>query len=299
MKNTILTALITAALLSHPLHAAVNPRAGVADQRIKTFVYDEQEVYQIMGYYGYSTTIQFAKSEIVETVSLGDSAAWQVIPTKSHRNTLMIKPLLDNAHSNLTVLTNKRVYSFELSAAKSTSPRNHKISYRIAFQYPADEDQELANYSSYYSSQSAHASLNEEATPDAWNFDYTFSGNKTLHPVRTFDDGKFTYFQFSNIETTPAIYTVDEHGKESLINFVRKGKYIVVEKLARQFTLRDGKEIIACIFNEGFPERKDANHLTPKIISDIPEPHPSEEIIIKESKETFDLSKFPSKKRKK
>lgn len=298
MKKTLLIALLATTMTVPNAYSASSARNGATDNRIKTFVYDEHEVYRIKGYYGYSTTLQFSKKEQIESINLGDSVAWSVTPLKSHRNIMMIKPLLENAHSNMTVITDKRIYSFELSAAKSNVPWNGRIAYRLMFKYPQEQDMLLANFADQYPRQKAsEAVISENVSPDAWNLDYTFSGSKTLHPVRTFDDGKFTYFQFSDIETTPAIFLVDEDGKESLINFTRKGKYIVVERLGRQFTLRDGDDVVACIFNESFPERK-ADPLSPAIISDQAErpAQASDEIIVEEhTKDGIKYSTFPAR----
>lgn len=271
MKRPLLYTLLAATLISPPAFAGTKPRDGAMDGRIKTFVYDEQEVYRVRGYYGYSTTLQFSPEEAIESISLGDSVAWQATPVKSHRNILMIKPLLKDAHSNMTVLTTKRIYSFELSAAKSTVPWNDNISYRLTFQYPDEQDEALANFAALHEpGYTNHANVSTHVAPDSWNFDYSFSGSHTLHPVRTFDNGKFTYFQFADMETTPAIFVVDEQGEESLVNFTRQGKYIVVERLARQFSLRDGPDIVACIFNEGFPERSDQDPLSPSLNNETP-----------------------------
>ena len=87
---------------------------------------------------------------------------------------------------------------------------------------------------------------------DQLNFDYAYSGDTDLRPLRAFDDGKFTYFQFADIKRTPAIFSVDKDGNEALINYSHQGRYIVVESLARQFTFRDG-DSHTCIFNQAFP----------------------------------------------
>ena len=46
---------------------------------------------------------------------------------------------------------------------------------------------------------------------------------------------------------------VNADGSEAIVNYQQQGQYLVVERLARQFTLRDGPEA-TCIFNESFPE---------------------------------------------
>ena len=161
----------------------------------------------IKGHYGYSTTIEFAENETVETASIGDSVAWQVIKPESRPNMLFIKPLEANANTNMTVVTNLRIYSFELSADKAPSRQDKNLAFRIRFTYPNTDAQGLAGIGG--DGQPSAGLLTQGKSPDEWNFDYSFSGSRSLRPLRAFDDGKFTYLQFSKRETTPAIFLVD------------------------------------------------------------------------------------------
>ena len=68
-------------------------------------------------------------------------------------------------------------------------------------------------------------------------------------PKHVFDDGQFTYFELSNNGAVPAIFAVDDKsGKESTVNVRRQGKYLVVLRLAPQFTLRQG-HLTTSVFN--------------------------------------------------
>lgn len=260
----ILIPFILAVTLGTSALAAVEPTDSPADPRIKTVVYRERDVVVIKGHYGYSTTIEFGANEVVENVAIGDSVAWQVVRSDSRPNLLFLKPMEANANTNMTVVTNQRIYSFELSAYKSSSQRNKNLSFRIRFTYPGEDAKELADFSAGIMSPSGD--LIDGTRPDDWNFDYSFSGDTNLRPVRAFDDGRFTYLQFAKIKTTPAIFLVDDEGNESLVNFTRQGKYMVIERLGRQFTLRDGKDSVACIFNGAFPEPDISAPLAPKQI---------------------------------
>jgi len=89
-----------------------------------------------------------------------------------------------------------------------------------------------------------------------YNFSYTIAGSEDVAPIRIFDDGEFTYFEFrdKNAEV-PAFYNVDAKGNEALINYRTRGDYIVVERVARRFTLRHGIDIV-CVFNEAWNPNK-------------------------------------------
>ncbi len=256
MKNYLLMSLMVGSLtLATPALAAEEPKESPADPRIKSVVYRERDVVTIKGHYGYSTTIEFADDEVVETASIGDSVAWQVIKPESRANMLFIKPLEADANTNMTVVTNLRIYSFELSADKAPNRRDKNLAFRIRFTYPNVDAQGLAAIGGRTTN--AAGLLTNGKNPDEWNFDYSFTGSRSLRPVRAFDDGKFTYLQFSSLKKTPAIFLTDPQGNESLVNFTRKGKYIVVETLGQKFTLRDGKDTYACVNNDAYEEHAD------------------------------------------
>lgn len=243
--------LIILPLLSSPALAERAARPGTADARIKSYSYHENDVYYLKGHYGFTMVIEFSSKEKVDSISIGDSEAWQVIPG-SRKNMIYIKPLEQNAETNMTVLTSKRIYTFELAADKAATPKSRDLTFRVKFRYPEEETLELAHFGSkpvgkYNPLDGADAS--------AWNFDYSYAGDRSLRPKRVFDDGTFTYFEFSKPSTTPSIFSVDNEGNESLVNFNVEGSYVIVNSTGRQFTLRDG-DTTTCIFNDGYPKEK-------------------------------------------
>ncbi|WP_033483256.1 TrbG/VirB9 family P-type conjugative transfer protein, partial [Xanthomonas citri] len=80
-----------------PAHAAKLPHSLVTDDRVKQVPYDPNQVYEIVGTYGYQTSIEFANDETVKVVTLGDSIAWQTVP---YQNRLFLKPVEPNAATN-------------------------------------------------------------------------------------------------------------------------------------------------------------------------------------------------------
>ncbi len=144
------------------------------------------------------------------------------------------------------------------------------MTFAISFRYPEEELQEALRLEKL-----AKAATDKEAdrlgqevvpnravSPDQWNMDYTRKGSETLAPIHIFDDGEFTYFQFPKEIDVPAIFIIDEEDQESLVNFHVKGKYIVVQRIARRFALRQGKKL-TCIYNEAYKER-----LTPSALAE-------------------------------
>ena len=86
--------------------------------------------------------------------------------------------------------------------------------------------------------------------PELYNFNYSFTGPDNIAPIKVFDDGEFTFFEFSvDNNNIPAIFYVDNDGYEGLVNYRAEGNYIIVERLSSVFTLRNGTDTI-CVFNE-------------------------------------------------
>ncbi len=111
-------------------HAAKLPTPLMTDNRVKQVPYDPNQVYELVGSYNYQTSIEFEADEMVKVVALGDTIAWQTIP---FRNRVFIKPVEDNADTNMTIITSKRTYYFQLSSTKKRTGQ----SYLVRFIYPS------------------------------------------------------------------------------------------------------------------------------------------------------------------
>jgi len=241
-------------LLNSSAFALSIANPGKTDNRIKTFIYNEREVFRINAHYGYTSHITFSLDENIQYVTVGDSMAWNVVPRSNH---LFLKPIEFEANTNLTVLTNKRAYNFELRASKAKSISDRSLSFAINFHYPKDEmAREMAmEIKRQKEKNSKNQFIIPEKTTSAenWNMNYTKTGSTNMAPTHVFDDGEFTYFEFPENLDTPAIFLVDEAKNESLLNYHVKGKYIVIHKVGKQFILRSGEKA-TCVFNESFSD---------------------------------------------
>ncbi len=233
-------------LASPPAHALSESRPLAVDSRIRVMVYNPDDVFKFTGYYGYQSSIEFADGESVDTISMGDSTSWQIVPSGRR---IFLKPMEFDATTNMTVITNKRMYQFELHADEAEDINDPKLVFSVRFIYP--DDSGTAGIRQY-----ATTSGPDLSQPEKFNFNYTISGNETIAPLRIFDDGEFTYFKFKtkNAEI-PAFFMVDSDGKESLVNYRVSGEYIVVERVTSQYTLRNGTDVV-CVFNESMPLEK-------------------------------------------
>jgi type IV secretion system protein VirB9 len=103
------------------------------DNRIKTYVYNENEVFVLLIHYGYQSSIEFAANEEVQTISIGDSYSWKINPIGRR---LFIKPMEENVHTNMTVITNKRTYQFDIMSKLPEENFNKELVYVVRFFYP-------------------------------------------------------------------------------------------------------------------------------------------------------------------
>ena len=215
--------------------AAKTPQSLSTDSRVRHVMYDPNQVYEIIGTYGYQTSLEFAQDEEVKVVSLGDTIAWQTVP---YNNRVFLKPVEPRAATNMTVITNKRTYYFMLSSSKLSK----ETTFLVRFKYPQSPSPVTAQ-------NPKPKATNTGFDPEKINLDYSTAGHKHAIPLdRVMDDGQFTFFRFSQNGEIPTIYTVGPDGTESIVNTRREGAYVVVERTSGLFTLRNGNNYL-CVKN--------------------------------------------------
>ncbi len=222
--------------------ASQMPRYLGIERKFRSYIYNPNDVYRYIGHYTYQGFIEFDEGETINTISMGNPALWLF---EHLGNRLFLKPVgEDNSETNMTVITNKRVYHFELYAKEAKGISDKDLIFVVKFVYPDDKDKNIVEF----------PKLSPSDEPDMrdltiYNFNYQYTGDPLIAPIKVFDNGEFTYFQFTkkNAEI-PAIFTVDAGGFESLVNFRSAGSYIIVERVAAQFTLRNGSDIV-CVYN--------------------------------------------------
>ena len=227
MKKLILSLALTA--IATTLQAQNNPTSLPTDARIKKVMFQDNNVIPVHGMTFTTTQIQFGDNERVLDIEGGDSTAWMVTYHPELANMLFIKPTIFNSSTNMTVITNRHAYYFHLTSNKKLEQTATQQTYALKFVYPAPVTSRVKSRPPI------------PAQPKVLNTAYRFSGSPQLVPLHVFDDGQFTYFEISTNGAVPAIFAVDDKsGKESTVNTRRQGKYLVVQRIAPQFTLRQG-----------------------------------------------------------
>ena len=243
MKRLILTAVMLLTPCIAPL--PVVAQSEDSDMRLLTLPYNPDGVIRLEGCVNFQTMIAFAPGETIENVGLGDSSQWQVTPNKK-ADLLFVKPLIARAFSNMSIVTNKRSYNFELRNAPESDCAKGRVVYTLRFAYPPDAPSGTVAAPSQPVDPNAFLPL-----PEKRNNAYTYSGDVDLVPMRVFDDGVSTYFKWSSGILTPAVYALNSDNSESIVNYASRGDYFVVEQIARAFVLRRGDEK-AVLYNDSY-----------------------------------------------
>ncbi len=206
------------------LTAARVPEPGATDPHIQSIYFVPDEVVLLQGAIGWQIMLEFGPDERIENVSIGDALAWQVTPNKRAR-ILFLKPLVKNAATNMTVVTDRRRYAFALQ----TTARFATTPWIVRFQYPPDVVEAIEEP--------------PPPPPPVANLAYTTRGDAAVVPARVWDDGQMTYFEFLPEQAIPAIFANGPGKNEALVNSLTRGRTIVVQQRAGRFTLRSGKSL--------------------------------------------------------
>ena len=217
---------------------------GRSDPRVRNVPYSAEQVVVVTGTYGLITTILFGADEEISTVTAGDTISWQIV-VATNRRALTLKPIEKDAPTNMSVITSKRTYTFDLQVNATTVKRDQ--TYKVRFTYP--EEAGLRGTAEMWR-QAEEATRNPNLNNirrDKVNFDYGFKGGDGAKPAWVFDDGIKTFMKFTG--DVPAIFTVDGRRRESLINYRRDGDYLVIDAVSRQWSRRYGTEAETCLYN--------------------------------------------------
>lgn len=231
MKSaTALLALIALALTSP---------AEARDSRVRLVGYETDAVVTVHGQRGIQTMIQFASDERIENIAVGDSAVWQITPGKSG-DAIFVKPLVPSGTTNMTVVTNRRHYLFELRAGS----RSGTAAYLLRFAYP--QPVQLAVESDSPAIEPAPAAEAEPPRPELPDpvlrrRDWVIKGDASLRPEAVFDDGLATYIAWPESRELPAVLARGGDGVEGAANYVLRDGHLVIDGVEPSYTIQLGK----------------------------------------------------------
>lgn len=232
------------ALFAGAASAETLPARGEIDDRLRVAAYNDQEVYRLVGRPGYQIDIEFAIGESFLGIGSGDLDGLSFVAQDNH---LFVKPKASRVATNLTVLTNRRQYQFDYSAAP-TRPGvpEPEMMFALRFTYPVEKEAVVPA-----DTQSLDSELHAAAGDGVRNYDYWYCGHSTLRPALAFDDGVQTHLRFNSRAELPAIFVHNQDGTESLVNSHIDGGDVVLHRVAQRFVLRRGS-LAGCVVNRSY-----------------------------------------------
>ncbi len=237
----VCTIVLNGAAGARPALAQQLPLAMPQDTRLVVFRYDVNESYLLLTRPGAVTHLALEPDETVLALALGDTVQW-IVQDKGPN--VFLKPIRADLYTSGTLVTNRRTYQLGLRS----SPEGGAWYQRVSWTYP-----ELLAIAREPSAREARGAVptaradRERAAPEGvpverLNFDYRISGRAAFRPVQVLDDGRFTYIQMpASLQEMPALFIAGEAGEGELVNYLVRGRFMVVQRLADRFLLRLGR----------------------------------------------------------
>jgi type IV secretion system protein VirB9 len=233
--------LLQVAAYPRPLSAQSVPLAMPQDTRLVVFRYDPNDSYLLLTRPGAVTHIALEPDELVVALALGDTVQW-IVQDKGPN--VFVKPVRPDLYTSGTLVTNRRTYQLGLRS----SPEGGAWYQRVSWTFPglialARESDGREPRGAVPAAQPGLArSAAEGVRIERLNFDYRITGRAAFRPAQVLDDGRFTYIQMPvSLQEMPALFVAGESGEGERVNYLVRGRFLVVQRLADRLLLRLGR----------------------------------------------------------
>jgi type IV secretory pathway VirB9-like protein len=204
---------------------------------VKTLNYRPDKIYTVNCKPGFATDFKF-KSKIL-AFALGDQVRWIAQPVL---NNLFVKPIEKHLETSLSVITQKRSYQFIVSSQNPDA-----FEQLVTFRRAGKLATVLANKIEL-KLKKKHQVFNtgiKKLTPTEISkikFGYIVSGSRSIRPLQVFSFNGFVYIYMpKKLQSMPAFFIMS-NGHLDLINYVVRGRYMIVERLFKKGALKLGKK---------------------------------------------------------
>jgi type IV secretion system protein VirB9 len=223
----------------NPFNGGADPLTMPGDARIGVFPYSRDQIYRVLTAPLKLTTIELEKGEkLIADPAMGDSVQWEIDDDKM--NHVFIKPHKADLVNTLHLTTNLREYDFTLIA----SPAGGMFYQTVRFQYPHAPMARVSarDDASSNGGRGGVDSGSISVAPDKLNWDYSVDGRAEFTPETVFDDGHAVWMRMpAKAQEWPVPFILD-HGDRVVANFIRRGDFLVLQRLADEIVLRSGKD---------------------------------------------------------
>lgn len=232
---------------ANPFNGGVDPVALPGDSRLVVFTYSRDQIFRVLSAPLKMTTIEFPDDEqIVGEPAWGESVRWDYETDGS--NHLYVKPQAAGLVNTLSVNTNKRSYEFTLVSSPLGGIFYQKVRFRIPTSIAAKV--KARNEAKAESGEEARSAGGDErnvdtvgVSPEKLNFEYSISGSASFKPETVFDDGKALWIRLPAVASQNWPVALIKDGSDYVVvNAIRRGGYLVVQRLAETIVLRSGND---------------------------------------------------------
>lgn len=287
MKNITLIPL--ALMMCGTAWCAAIPQASRYDARVQQVVYNPLNVTVVSTRPGFMTTLVFDSDEAVISARPGFEEAWEATPDANRVNVrpvalvqgapgadgnttqVVIPPNNQDWHTNMLIVTTRRLYNIELNVLDDKSPQ--QPAFQVSYRYPSEDREKASRETAARALEreqkqqqtDIQQALNAAQTPRNWDYlKYPGRDSTRIVPDFAYDDGRFTFVGFSPAKSIPSV-TKELNGQEHVINnsVRRKGNFtvLVIQEVSPRLVLRSGNAVVG-LENRGFGKIQAADGAT-------------------------------------
>lgn len=258
---------------------AAIPQASRYDARVQQVVYNPLNVTVVSTRPGFMTTLVFDSDEAVISARPGFEEAWEATPDANRVNVrpvalvqgapgadgnttqVVIPPNNQDWHTNMLIVTTRRLYNVELNVIDDKSPQ--QPAFQVSYRYPVEDREKASRETAARALEreqkqqqtDIQQALNAAQTPRNWDYlKYPGRDSARIVPDFAYDDGRFTFVGFSPAKSIPSV-TKELNGQEHVINSSvrRKGDFtvLVIQEVTPRLVLRSGNAVVG-LENRGF-----------------------------------------------
>ncbi|MDQ2230881.1 P-type conjugative transfer protein VirB9 [Citrobacter portucalensis] len=268
---------------------AAIPQASRYDARVQQVVYNPLNVTVVSTRPGFMTTLVFDSDEAVISARPGFEEAWEATPDANRVNVrpvalvqgapgadgnttqVVIPPNSQDWHTNMLIVTTRRLYNVELNVIDDKSPQ--QPAFQVSYRYPGEAQEKASRETAARMREQEQKqqqadiqqALNAAQTPRNWDYlRYPGRDSTRIVPDFAYDDGRFTFVGFSPAKSIPSV-TKELNGQEQVVNssIRRKGNFTVlaIQEVTPRLVLRSGNAVVG-LENRGFGKVQAADGAT-------------------------------------
>ncbi|HCI5999585.1 TPA: P-type conjugative transfer protein VirB9 [Klebsiella variicola subsp. variicola] len=287
MKRSILFALVL--MMCGTAWSAAIPQRSRFDARVQQVVYNPLNVTVVSTRPGFMTTLVFDSDEAVISARPGFEEAWEATPDANRVNIrpvalvqgapgadgnttqVVIPPNSRDWHTNMLVVTTRRLYNIELNVIDDKSPQ--QPAFEVSYRYPGEALEKARQAATVRQREQTQKqqqadiqqALDSAQTPRNWDYlKYPGRDSVRIVPDFAYDDGRFTFVGFSPAKSIPSV-TKELNGQEQVVNSTirRKGNFtvLVIQEVTPRLVLRSGNAVVG-LENRGFGRVRAADDAT-------------------------------------